>query len=82
MVTCVHIDWDLPGLMGSSGPSVSVTRISGETVVSSSCVVGTVGEGGGCVVERGGLRLSVELPEPGEVMAGEEHPLPCKLLLA
>ena len=82
IATCVHVAWVAPGLIGGSGSSVSSTRISGETVVSrSSGVAATVCVRAGCFCNKGGLRLSVELPEFGELVTGEEYSFLCELLL-
>ena len=47
---------------------------------SSSGVVATVWVGASSFKGEGGLRLSVELPELGDLIAGEEYPLSLKLL--
>ena len=81
MLICVYIDW-VSWCTGASGSIVSSTRISGEIVVSSSSgVVVSVWVGASSFKEDGGgLRLSVELPELGDLTAGEEYPLSSKLL--
>ena len=74
MLTCVLTDWVHSWCIGASGSSVSGTRTSGEAVVSSiSGVVATVWVGASSFKGEEGLRLSVELPELGDLMAGEEY---------
>ena len=81
MLTCVLTDWVHSWCIGASGSSVSGARTSGGAVVSSiSGVVVTVWVGASCFKGEEGLRLSVELPELGDLMPGEEYLLLLKLL--